>query len=146
MKLVVQRVTKGSVTVDNKIVGKIDNGLLVFLGVSKDDTTEQADFLIDKMLNLRIFEDSEEKMNLSSLDINAELLIISQFTLYGDTKKGRRPNFSEAAPLDLAENLYNYFVENLKKVSALKVETGIFRAYMQVEIHNDGPVTFILEK
>jgi len=146
VKLVVQRVTKGSVTVDNKIVGKIDNGLLVFLGVSKDDTTEQADFLIDKMLNLRIFEDSEEKMNLSSLDINAELLIISQFTLYGDTKKGRRPNFSEAAPLDLAENLYNYFVENLKKVSALKVETGIFRAYMQVEIHNDGPVTFILEK
>lgn len=146
MKLVVQRVTKGSVSVNNEIVGKISKGLVVFLGVSKDDTTEQADFLIDKMLNLRIFEDSEGKMNLSSFDVNGEFLIISQFTLYGDTKKGRRPNFVEAAPLDLAENLYNYFVENTKKISGLKVETGIFREYMQVEISNDGPVTFILEK
>lgn len=144
MKVVLQRVSYGSVTVDNKIVGEISKGLVLLVGVSKTDTKANADFLADKCINLRIFEDQEGKMNLSLSDIKGELLIISQFTLYGDTKKGRRPSFVEAAPPESAEQLYNYFVEKMRQ-SNLKVETGIFRADMKVQIHNDGPVTFILE-
>ena len=144
MKIVLQRVSYGSVTVDSELVGEISKGLVLLVGVGKEDTTTQANFLAEKILNLRVFEDEDGKMNLSALDIKAEILAISQFTLYGDTKKGRRPSFVEAAPPEKAQMLYEYFVEQLKK-SSLKIETGIFRADMKVQINNDGPVTFILE-
>ncbi|MFN8674493.1 MAG: D-aminoacyl-tRNA deacylase [Candidatus Sericytochromatia bacterium] len=144
MRALIQRVSYGSVTVDNKKVGEINQGLVILLGVSKNDNEKTADFIADKCLNLRIFSDSEGKMNLSLLDIKGEILVVSQFTLYGDTKKGRRPSFTDAGTPQQAEDLYNYFVEILKK-SNLKVETGIFRADMKVEIHNDGPVTFMVE-
>ena len=144
MKIVLQRVSYGSVTVDSELVGEINKGLVLLVGVGKEDTTTQANFLAEKILNLRVFEDEDGKMNLSALDIKAEILAISQFTLYGDTKKGRRPSFIEAAPPEKAQMLYEYFVEQLKK-SSLKIETGIFRADMKVQINNDGPVTFILE-
>lgn len=144
MKIVLQRVTYGSVKVDNKIVGEISKGFVLLLGVGQDDTEKNADFLADKCLNLRIFEDEQGKMNLSIHDIKGEILVVSQFTLYGDTKKGRRPSFVNAGSPEKAEELYKYFVKKLKE-SNLKVETGIFRADMQVEIHNNGPVTFILD-
>ena len=144
MKIVLQRVSYGSVTVDSELVGEISKGLVLLVGVGKEDTTTQANFLAEKILNLRVFEDEDGKMNLSALDIKAEILAISQFTLYGDTKKGRRPSFVEAAQPEKAQMLYEYFVEQLKK-SSLKIETGIFRADMKVQINNDGPVTFILE-
>jgi D-tyrosyl-tRNA(Tyr) deacylase len=144
MKIVLQRVSSGSVTVDNKVVGEIGKGLVLLIGVSPNDQKSSADFLVEKCLNLRIFEDEAGKMNLSLLEIQGELLLISQFTLYGDTRKGRRPSFVDAAPPEQAEKLYNYFVEKIK-ISGLKVETGIFRANMLVQINNDGPVTFILE-
>lgn len=145
MKIVLQRVTYGSVTVDGNIVGEINRGFVLLFGVGKEDSKNKADFLAEKCLNLRIFEDLNGKMNHSILDIKGEILVISQFTLYGDTKKGRRPSFIDAGePLE-AKNLYNYFVETLKN-SGLKVETGIFGADMKVQIHNDGPVTFIIEQ
>lgn len=144
MKIVLQRVSYGSVTVDSELVGEISKGLVLLVGVGKEDSPTQANFLAEKILNLRVFEDEDGKMNLSALDIKAEILAISQFTLYGDTKKGRRPSFVEAAPPEKAQMLYEYFVEQLKK-SSLKIETGIFRADMKVQINNDGPVTFILE-
>jgi D-tyrosyl-tRNA(Tyr) deacylase len=144
MKIVLQRVSYGSVKVDNKIVGEISKGFVLLFGVAQNDTEKNADFLADKCLNLRIFEDEQGKMNLSINDIKGEVLVVSQFTLYGDTKKGRRPSFIDAAPPEKADQLYNYFVKKLRE-SNLKVETGIFRADMQVEIHNNGPVTFILE-
>jgi len=145
MRIVLQRVSSGSVSVNDLVVGKIAKGVVLLFGVAKSDSEEQADFLADKILNLRIFEDEEGKMNLSLLDIGGEVLIVSQFTLYGDTRKGRRPSFTEAALPERADELYRYFVEKVKG-SGLKVGTGIFRASMQVEINNDGPVTFILEK
>jgi D-tyrosyl-tRNA(Tyr) deacylase len=144
MKIVLQRVSYGSVSVNNQVVGEIGRGLVLLVGITQKDNKTNADFLVEKSLNLRIFEDSDGKMNLSLLDIKGELLIISQFTLYGDTRKGRRPSFVEAAPPAQAEEIYDYFVEKIKK-SELKVETGIFRENMLVKIHNDGPVTFILE-
>lgn len=144
MKIVLQRVSYGNVKVDNKIVGEINKGFVLLFGVGQNDSEKNADFLVDKCLNLRVFEDDQGKMNLSIQDIKGEILVISQFTLYGDTKKGRRPSFIEAAPPEKADSLYNYFVEKMKK-SGLKVETGIFRADMKVQINNDGPVTFILE-
>ena len=144
MRALVQRVSYGSVTVDNKKVGEIEKGLVILFGVGKNDTNQTADFIADKCLNLRIFSDEQGKMNLSLLDIKGEILVVSQFTLYGDTKKGRRPSFVDAGSPQQAEDLYNYFVEVLKK-SNLKVATGIFRADMKVEIHNDGPVTFMIE-
>lgn len=144
MKIILQRVSYGSVKVDQKIVGEISKGFVLLFGVGQDDEEKNADFLADKCLNLRVFEDENGKMNLSIKDIQGEILVVSQFTLYGDTKKGRRPSFIEAAPPEKADKLYNYFVEKLKQ-SELKVQTGIFRADMKVEIHNDGPVTFILE-
>ena len=125
-------------------VGKIAHGLCVFLGIGKDDSQANADHLAEKIKNLRIFEDDNGKMNRSVEEVHKEILIISQFTLYGDCRKGNRPSFSDAAPPDLAENLYAYFVERLRN-AGLKVATGQFKARMDVALTNDGPVTFILE-
>lgn len=145
MRIVVQRVTKASVSVDGKVVGHIGPGLLVLLGVARDDGEKQARFLASKVANLRIFADEQSKFNLSALQVGAEALVVSQFTLYGDARKGRRPSFSKAAPPEIAEPLVEAFVAFLEE-EGLHVETGIFGAMMLVEIHNDGPVTIILEK
>jgi len=144
MKLVLQRVTEAEVCVDGKIVGRIGKGLLVFVGVSKSDGQEDADFLVQKMTQLRVFEDDNGKMNLSSFEVEAEFLVVSQFTLYGDCRKGRRPSFDKAALPEKGEELYTYFVEALRS-RGVKVETGQFGAMMDVHLVNDGPVTFILE-
>lgn len=145
MKLVIQRVSEAKVEVDNKIVGQIKQGFLVLFGASKEDTKEQADFLAEKLCNLRVFKDDNDKMNLSIKDIDGELLIVSQFTLYADCKKGNRPSFVNAAAPDEANELYEYFMEQCKK-NVKKVEKGIFGAHMKVSLLNDGPVTIILEK
>lgn len=144
MRAVIQRVKRASVTVEGEIIGKINKGLLVLLGVSNDDTEKDADYLVEKSLNLRIFEDSEDKMNLSLLDISGEILVVSQFTLYGDTRKGRRPSFINAASPEKANKLYEYFVSAVSK-HLLQVETGKFQAMMDVELINDGPVTILLD-
>ena len=144
MKVVIQRVKEARVDVAEEVVGEIAEGMLIFLGVGKDDTTKDADVLIQKIIQLRIFEDDHGKMNLSALDQRAEILVVSQFTLYGDCSKGRRPSFDQAAEPEIAEELYNYFVEGLRKYD-LKIATGRFRAMMEVSLVNDGPVTFILE-
>ncbi len=144
MKALLQRVTRASVSIGNEEVGKIGQGLVVFLGVASGDTEKDAQYLAQKIVNLRIFADEEGKFNLSALDINAELLLVSQFTLLADTKKGRRPSFTEAAAPVQAEELFDYFVEQTR-ATGLKVATGRFQAYMQVEIHNDGPVTIMLD-
>ena len=144
MKLVIQRVKNSKVTVDNKITGKIEKGFLVLLGVTHTDTKETADFLVKKLCNLRVFTDENDKMNLSIKDIDGELLIVSQFTLYADCKKGNRPSFVDSAKPEMAEELYKYFVEQCQK-EVKNVETGIFGAHMEVELLNSGPVTIILE-
>lgn len=144
MKLIIQRVKKAQVEVDGAIVGKIKTGMLIFLGVCKSDSRKDADYLVHKVAELRIFEDEQGKMNLSALDCQADFLVVSQFTLYGNCKKGRRPSFDDAADPKLAEELYEYFVEQLKETN-LTVETGKFRAMMEVALINDGPVTFIIE-
>ena len=144
MKALLQRVTRASVSIDNEEVGRIGQGLVVFLGVANGDTEKDAQYLAQKIVNLRIFADEEGKFNLSALDINAELLLVSQFTLLADTRKGRRPSFVEAAPPVQAEELFDYFVEQTR-TTGLKVATGRFQAYMQVEIRNDGPVTIMLD-
>ena len=145
MKLVVQRVKNASVDVDNKTVGKIDKGFLVLLGIKSSDTKQDADYLVRKLINLRVFTDENDKMNLALKNVNGELLIISQFTLYGDCKKsGNRPSFSEAARPEIAIPLYEYFVAECKKQIPI-VETGIFGADMKVSLLNDGPVTIIIE-
>jgi D-tyrosyl-tRNA(Tyr) deacylase len=144
MKALLQRVTRASVSIDNEEVGRIGKGLVVFLGVAGGDTEKDAQYLAQKIVNLRIFADEEGKFNLSALDINAELLLVSQFTLLADTKKGRRPSFTAAAAPTQAEELFDYFVEQTR-ATGLKVATGRFQAYMQVEIHNDGPVTIMLD-
>jgi D-tyrosyl-tRNA(Tyr) deacylase len=144
VKALLQRVTSASVSIEGEVVGKIGRGLVVFVGVAEGDGSNDADYLVQKLVNLRIFADKEEKFNLSALDIKAELLLVSQFTLLADTRKGRRPSFTEAAPPQLAEELLEYFV-NAAKESGLKVQTGRFQQYMQVEIHNDGPVTIMLD-
>jgi D-tyrosyl-tRNA(Tyr) deacylase len=144
VKALVQRVLRASVSVDGKEVGSIEHGLVVFAGVAAMDTERDAQYLMQKIINLRIFADGEEKFNLSALDIKGELLIVSQFTLMADTRKGRRPSFTDAAPPECAEELFNYFV-GLANESGLKVATGRFQQYMQVEIHNDGPVTVMLD-
>ena len=145
MKFVIQRVKNAQVDVDNKTVGKIDNGFLVLIGITHTDTKEIADYLVKKLINLRVFEDENGKMNLSLGDINGSLLIVSQFTLYADCSGGNRPSFVEAAKPDLANELYEYIISECKK-KVDKVETGIFGTDMEVSLLNDGPVTIILEK
>lgn len=144
MRAVVQRVTSGSVAVDEKVVGSINKGFVVLLGISETDTTDDVDYMADKIVNLRIFEDEDEKMNLSLMDIKGELLVISQFTLYGDCRKGRRPNFMGAAKPEKAKELYEVFVNRCREMG-VKTETGVFQAYMKVNILNDGPVTVIVD-
>lgn len=145
MKLVVQRVSHASVIVNEEIVGKINEGFLVLLGVAPEDNEQKADFLVDKLCNLRVFKDEDDKMNLSIQDIKGELLIVSQFTLYADCKKGNRPSFINAAKPDKAEQLYEYFKEKcLDKIT--KVESGVFGEHMEINLLNDGPVTIILER
>jgi len=146
MKLVVQRVKNSNVVVDGKIIGQIDKGFMVLIGVAHQDTTEIADYLVQKLINLRVFEDENEKMNLSLKDIDGELLLISQFTLYADCSKGNRPSFIGAAKPEKANELYEYFVKKCIENNIKKVETGEFGANMQVTLQNDGPVTIILEK
>ena len=145
MRLVVQRVKKASVEVENKIVGRIEQGFLVLLGVGPEDTKQVADFLVQKLIKLRVFEDENNKMNLSLKDIKGGLLIVSQFTLYADCNSGNRPSFTNAAKPDKAKELYEYFIEQCKN-EVIKVEHGIFGADMQVQLLNDGPVTILLEK
>lgn len=144
MKVIVQRVTQAEVRVKGNVVGQINKGMLIFIGISKDDEHKDADYLAQKITQLRMFEDAEGKMNLSSLEVEAEFLIVSQFTLYGDCRKGRRPSFDGAADPQKGEELYKYFVNNLRS-QTIKVETGQFRAMMDVKLVNDGPVTFVLE-
>ena len=145
MRLVIQRVSEAKVEVDNKVVGKIGRGFLVLLGVGQEDNEEKANFLVEKLCNLRVFRDENEKMNLSIKDIDGELLIISQFTLYADCKKGNRPSFVNAAEPKFANNLYEYFINKCKE-KVKNVEKGIFGADMKVSLINEGPVTILLEK
>ena len=142
--MVIQRVTEASVTVEGKIVGRIGKGIAVLVGVAKGDTTKEADYLANKLVNLRIFRDDTGKMNLSLQDVEGELLVVSQFTLLGDCRKGRRPGFSNAAPPADADRLYLYLVEQLRG-KGFHVETGQFQAMMLVNIQNDGPVTFVID-
>ena len=144
MRAVVQRVKQSSVKAGNEIVGQIGRGLLVLLGVAKDDTAKDADYLVNKIINLRIFEDQDGKMNRSLLETGGELLAVSQFTLLADCRKGRRPSFVEAAQPQKATDLYTKFVD-LVREKGIKVETGRFRAMMEVALINDGPVTVIIE-
>jgi D-tyrosyl-tRNA(Tyr) deacylase len=144
MKALLQRVTSASVSVAGEEVGKVGRGLVVLVGVAAGDTEKDAQYLVQKITNLRIFADDREKFNLSALDIDGELLLISQFTLLADTRKGRRPSFIDAAPPEQAETLFQYFVDQAR-TSGLKIATGRFQQYMQVEIHNDGPVTLMLD-
>lgn len=144
MRVVVQRVTKASVTIDGKINGKIDNGFLVLLGIESTDTKQDVDYLVKKVINLRIFSDENDKMNLSLKDVDGQLLIISQFTLYGNCKDGNRPSFIAAAKPDTAIPLYEYFISECKKQIPI-VQTGIFGTDMKVSLLNDGPVTIIID-
>ena len=144
MRALVQRVSESSVTVDGQTVGSIGKGVLVLLGVSKGDTEKEAEWLSEKIPNLRIFEDDAGKMNLSLIDIGGELLAVSQFTLAGDCKKGRRPSFDKAAPPETAETLYEYFTKMVAE-KGIRVETGRFRAMMKVHLVNDGPVTLVVD-
>ncbi|SVA47312.1 uncharacterized protein METZ01_LOCUS100166 [marine metagenome] len=143
MIAVIQRCSRGKVTVSEKVVGEIDNGLVILLGVQKGDTEKDADFLVNKISGLRIFSDENDKMNLSIKDVNGSALVISQFTLCGDTKKGRRPSFIKAATPDDGNRLYEYFMSEMKK-SGVPIESGEFGAMMDVELVNNGPVTFVL--
>lgn len=145
MKLVVQRVSNAKVEVEERVTGEIGQGFLVLLGVTHEDTVQNADFLVQKLVNLRVFTDENYKMNLSIKDIKGELLIVSQFTLYANCQKGNRPSFVEAAKPEQADELYNYFVEKCKQEGII-VQTGEFGAHMQVSLLNNGPVTIILEK
>jgi len=144
MKVLLQRVNEASVSVAGELVGRIGRGLVVFVGVAGGDSEKDVQYLVQKTVSLRIFPDEEGKFNLSALDIKGELLVVSQFTLLADTRKGRRPSFVEAAPPAQAEGLFEQFVAQAR-ASGLKVETGRFQQYMQVEIHNDGPVTILLD-
>lgn len=144
MKAVIQRVTEASVEVEGKTVGAIDQGLVILLGVSRNDEHADADYLAEKIPQLRIFNDGEDKMNLSLLDVNGKILAISQFTLLGNTRKGRRPSFIEAAPPDEANSLYEYFIGKVAE-QGIEVQKGVFGAMMLVKIFNHGPVTILLD-
>ena len=144
MGVVIQRVKNASVEIDNKVNGKINTGFLVLLGIASTDTKQDVDYLVKKVVNLRVFSDENDKMNLSLKDVNGELLVISQFTLYGNCREGNRPSFIEAARPDVAIPLYEYFVEECRKQISV-VETGVFGADMKVSLLNDGPVTIIIE-
>ncbi len=144
MRIVLQRVTRAHVEIAGETVGSIDGGLVVLLGVTHQDTHEDADYLATKVIQLRIFPDEAGRMNRSLLDIGGSLLVVSQFTLYGDCRKGRRPGFDQAAAPDHARGLYDYFVQQLKS-SNVTVATGVFQADMQIHLVNDGPVTFVLD-
>ena len=144
MKALLQRVTEASVSVASEVVGRIGQGLVVFVGVASGDTERDAQYLAQRTVNLRIFSDKEGRFNLSVLDIKGELLVVSQFTLLADTRKGRRPSFIEAAPPAQAEALFEQFVQQAR-TTGLKIETGRFQQHMQVKIHNDGPVTILLD-
>ncbi len=144
MKALLQRVTEASVSIAGQVVGRIGRGLVIFVGVANGDTERDTQYLVEKAVNLRIFSDEVGRFNLSALDIKGELLVVSQFTLLADTRKGRRPSFIEAAPPAQAEELFEQFVAQAR-TTGLKVETGRFQQYMQVEIQNDGPVTILLD-
>ncbi len=144
MRAVIQRVSEGSVTVDNRKVARIGKGLVVLLGIAPGDTQANAEALADKLVHLRIFEDSEEKMNLSLLDVKGQAIVVSQFTLYADTRKGRRPSFTEAAKPDIAEPLVEAFAGMLE-ARGVPTQTGVFGAMMEVALVNDGPVTIVME-
>ncbi len=144
MKAVIQRVSRSKVTVDDNITGQIDKGILVLLGVTHEDTEKDVDYLIDKITNLRIFPSEKSEFDKSVLDVSGSLLVVSQFTLYGSTKKGRRPDFIQAAKPDHAEKMYDLFVEKAR-ATRLNVQTGEFRAMMDVELVNNGPVTLTIE-
>lgn len=145
MRALIQRVITSNVNIDGETYSSIGKGFLVLLGIQKDDEKQQAEYLAKKISNLRIFEDSQQKLNLSIQDVQGEILVVSQFTLAGDTSRGNRPGFETAAKPELAKPLYEYFVECLKKYDII-VKTGVFQADMQVSLVNDGPVTFLLEK
>jgi D-tyrosyl-tRNA(Tyr) deacylase len=145
MKALIQRVKRASVTIDNELYSQIGAGMLVLLGVEKGDTKENADKLAEKLSKLRIYEDENEKMNLSIMDVKGEMLVVSQFTLCGDCKKGTRPSFDKSAPPQIANELYEYFVEQVKMLG-IPTKTGKFAAMMDVELLNDGPVSFMVEK
>ena len=144
MRAVVQRVTEASVSVEGKVVGEIGPGLLVLLGVARDDSSGDAVYVAEKIANLRIFDDEMGKMNRSLLDVGGGMLVVSQFTLYGDVRRGRRPSYTEAAEPVRANELYEYFVDRVKQ-QGIKVETGVFQAMMRVSLTNDGPVTIVLD-
>ena len=144
MRAVVQRVTRASVKVDGETVGQIEKGLLVLLGVAQDDTEADADYLADKIVGMRVFEDADEKMNLAVTEVGGAILAVSQFTLYGDMRRGRRPSFDAAARPEQARKLYEYFVEKIR-AAGVRCETGKFQAMMEVELVNDGPVTILMD-
>ncbi|HSB26765.1 MAG TPA: D-aminoacyl-tRNA deacylase [Pyrinomonadaceae bacterium] len=144
MRAVVQRVTRAKVTVETETIGEIETGLVVLLGIAADDSLNDADYLAQKIVALRIFDDSEGRMNVALRDYGGDLLIVSQFTLYGDVRRGLRPSWSDAAPPEVAEPLYEYFVQRCRELVE-RIETGSFRKTMQVELVNDGPVTLMLD-
>lgn len=144
MRAVVQRISQGKVVVEDQVTGAIDKGLLVFLGVTNEDNIQDVKYMAEKIVNLRIFEDDNEKMNLSVIDAEGKILAVSQFTLLGDCRKGRRPNFTEAARPEMADELYKSFIEECKKLG-VNVETGVFQAHMMVHSINDGPVTILID-
>lgn len=143
MVVVIQRVNKANVKVNGKSISEIKRGIVIFLGIEKEDNERDADYIINKISNLRIFEDSSGKMNLSIKDVAGEIMVVSEFTLAGDCKKGNRPSFDKAMPPKEAENLYKYFIEKLKS-TGISVKEGVFRSFMHVSLINEGPVTFIL--
>jgi D-tyrosyl-tRNA(Tyr) deacylase len=144
MRAVVQRVSEARVEVDGRLVGRIDSGLAVLLAVARDDSASDADYMADKITNLRIFSDADGKMNLSLVDNGGAMLVVSQFTLYGDVRRGRRPSYTEAAEPDKANMLYTYFLDRVRR-AGIRVETGVFQAHMHVSLTNDGPVTILVD-
>ncbi|MGI6124649.1 MAG: D-aminoacyl-tRNA deacylase [Acetivibrionales bacterium] len=145
MRAVVQRVKHAKVTVEGRVTGKIEKGILVLLGVGEDDENKDLEYTADKIINLRIFEDSDDKMNLSVRDVNGEVLVVSQFTLYGDCRKGNRPSYSKAARPEMAQEYYNKFIDYLRTKYSINVESGVFQASMEVDFINDGPVTLMID-